>query len=278
MGFADTMFGGSKTPSYLKDLNKHGAQFQKDQMNANRDNWDNALNYSQMGADTDIGYNTATGGFLNSNPYIDQVVNNTTNQIMDKYNNSYIPQAMSDFAGSGRYGSGLMQENMKNMQKQLNQDIGNAANNIYSNNYNQERSYMENAQNRLGQQYDMLNRNAQYSNILNGGQANVNTNYQDNKMGLLEQIGGISNAVGSTAGAIGGLMALSDERSKENIEKVGRLDNGLKVYKYNYKGDNKTQIGLIAQEVQEKNPEAVGKIGIGDWLGVNYDLATERAA
>lgn len=66
----------------------------------------------------------------------------------------------------------------------------------------------------------------------------------------------------------------SDERVKENIEQVGELDNGLKVYKYNYKGDPRTQIGLIAQEVEKDNPEAVTELG-GTKM-VNYDEATKE--
>lgn len=65
---------------------------------------------------------------------------------------------------------------------------------------------------------------------------------------------------------------LSDARSKENIKAVGRLDNGLTVYCFNYIGSPMPQIGLIAQEVMQVNPEAVmeGKDGL---LRVNYALA-----
>lgn len=63
----------------------------------------------------------------------------------------------------------------------------------------------------------------------------------------------------------GGLFSLagkamplfSDERLKENIEIVGHTDDGLKIATYNYKGTDKPQIGLIAQDVASKKPEAV---------------------
>ena len=70
-----------------------------------------------------------------------------------------------------------------------------------------------------------------------------------------------------------GGMAMSDKRLKENIRPVGKLDNGLTVYAFNYKGQDVTQIGLIAQEVAEVIPEAV-KEGEDGFLRVNYDLAT----
>lgn len=85
--------------------------------------------------------------------------------------------------------------------------------------------------------------------------------------------GGASLGGGLLKGLIG-----SDERMKENIQEVGELHDGQKVHAYNYKGDPRTQIGLLAQEVAQTKPEAVGALGIGDLLGVNYAKATEDAA
>lgn len=55
----------------------------------------------------------------------------------------------------------------------------------------------------------------------------------------------------------------SDKRLKENLKKVGSLANGLNVYVGNYKKetglDTRPQLFLLAQEVKEKHPEAVGK-------------------
>lgn len=80
----------------------------------------------------------------------------------------------------------------------------------------------------------------------------------------------------SALGNIGQFLGISDERAKENIEEVGRLKDGQKVYRYNYKGDPTTHIGLIAQEVEDKHPEAVGSFG--GLKTVNYDAATRDAA
>mgnify|MGYP001605284595 CR=1 FL=1 len=64
----------------------------------------------------------------------------------------------------------------------------------------------------------------------------------------------------------------SDERLKENIHEVGELYDGKPVYRYNYKGDPTTQIGLLSQEVEKDQPEAVYHInGMG---AVDYDAAT----
>jgi len=54
--------------------------------------------------------------------------------------------------------------------------------------------------------------------------------------------------------------AASDINVKENISQVGILDNGLPVYLFNYKGNNTPQIGLMAQDVEKVNKDAVKEI------------------
>ena len=54
--------------------------------------------------------------------------------------------------------------------------------------------------------------------------------------------------------------AASDIRVKENISQVGTLDNGLPVYLFNYKGSHTPQIGLMAQDVEQVNDDAVVEI------------------
>lgn len=84
------------------------------------------------------------------------------------------------------------------------------------------------------------------------------------------------NALGSIASAAA--LAFSDKRLKENLKKVGTLDNGLKVYVGNYKKetglDTKPQLFLVAQEVEKEKPEAVEKVD--GYLAVNYKKAVEK--
>ena len=86
------------------------------------------------------------------------------------------------------------------------------------------------------------------------------------------QSSGIGSALGSLAGIAGGMMMMSDERVKENIEPVGETYDGQEIIKYNLKGDPKTQIGLSAQETAKRRPEAVAR-GRDGLLRVNYDRA-----
>ncbi|SFM62567.1 tail fiber domain-containing protein [Methylobacterium pseudosasicola] len=99
-------------------------------------------------------------------------------------------------------------------------------------------------------------------------------------LGLGTSLLGLGTGAGnSTLGGtlLGGLFG-SDERLKEDIRPVGELHDGQPVYAYRYKGDPRTQIGLLAHEVAEKNPDAVGPIGLGDLLGVDYGKATDKSA
>ncbi len=86
----------------------------------------------------------------------------------------------------------------------------------------------------------------------------------------------IMGGVGALANIAGALPMPSDKRAKENIEAVGTLNDGQTVYRYNFKGDPKTQIGLLAQEVEQRNPGAVTEVkGL---KMVDYRDATEDAA
>lgn len=74
-----------------------------------------------------------------------------------------------------------------------------------------------------------------------------------------------------------GMMLLSDERLKENLKPVAKLENGLTVYIGNYKEetglDTRPQLFLIAQEVQKVNPDAVGEKD--GYLAVDYKEAVK---
>src|SRR5262245_135280 len=89
--------------------------------------------------------------------------------------------------------------------------------------------------------------------------------------------GTATTSQGKGAGSIIGsglsLMAMaSDERVKENERIIGHTFDGQKIYKFNYKGDPRSQIGLMAQDVEQDHPEAVHTRGDGVKM-VNYDQA-----
>jgi Chaperone of endosialidase len=91
-----------------------------------------------------------------------------------------------------------------------------------------------------------------------------------------------SNILGALMGGAGlGLSAYSafggsDARIKEGIKPVGKLNDGQTVYSYRFLGSPKTEIGLLAQEVEKRHPEAVVTHPSGVKM-VHYGMATANA-
>ena len=103
---------------------------------------------------------------------------------------------------------------------------------------------------------------------------------QNAMMGGLFGLGGAA-LMGPFGGALGPGMktasgwALSDRRVKTDIKKVGKLDSGLPIYKYRYKGGGLQQLGVMAQDVEKVQPEAVADIG--GVKAVDYAAVTASA-
>ena len=79
----------------------------------------------------------------------------------------------------------------------------------------------------------------------------------------------------STSTTTGGGGFFSDKRLKENVKEVGKTNDDQPIYRFNYKGDPRTQIGLMAQDVEKSHPDAVGLAG--GYKTVDYKKATEDA-
>lgn len=99
--------------------------------------------------------------------------------------------------------------------------------------------------------------------------AAIIANYDNAK---LNSWGQSQAAMGSAIGGIGGLFSLSDPDAKTDKKKIGETDSGLGLYKFKYKGNDKVQIGLMADEVEKRTPKAVRRRPDG-LREVNYGLA-----
>lgn len=70
-----------------------------------------------------------------------------------------------------------------------------------------------------------------------------------------------SSGVGALLGAVAGkaisALPFSDERVKEGAIPVGKTFDGQTIYRYRLKGQEAEQIGLMAQEVEQRDPSAV---------------------
>lgn len=76
------------------------------------------------------------------------------------------------------------------------------------------------------------------------------------------------NGVGAVGSTVGG-WAFSDERLKTDKQEVGETPGGTPVYTYRMKGSPMMQMGVMAQELKKKQPEAVAKTPSG-FLAVDY--------
>ncbi len=101
----------------------------------------------------------------------------------------------------------------------------------------------------------------------------VNNQYNQQVAQSNAMAGGLFGLLGSglTAG-----IKYSDRRLKENVRRVGWLDNGLPVYSYNLIGSPVFELGVMADEVETIHPEAVHTQPNGIKM-VDYQRATEAA-
>lgn len=104
----------------------------------------------------------------------------------------------------------------------------------------------------------------------------INQDFQ-NQMALYQQqqasLGGLMGGIGSIFGA------LSDERAKKDIKPTGKL-MGHNIYEFRYKGQGNgtpKTVGVMAQEVERKRPDAV-TTGPDGLKRVNYGLLFRKAA
>jgi hypothetical protein len=87
----------------------------------------------------------------------------------------------------------------------------------------------------------------------------------------------IAMGTGALSGSTtSGTSSISDRRAKHDVHEIGRTFDGQPIYNFKYNGDDRTQIGLMAQDVEKRHPEAVGLAG--GMKTVDYDKATREAA
>ena len=101
----------------------------------------------------------------------------------------------------------------------------------------------------------------------------INSNFNQQQQNYQTQLQQQNALMGGLFGlGAAGVYKYSDRRLKKNIKKVGKTDDGQNIYSYKYKGSDEPQMGLMAQEVAKKRPDAVMKTPSGA-LAVNYDRA-----
>lgn len=123
-------------------------------------------------------------------------------------------------------------------------------------------------------QWDYINR---YMASLNGGYpgGTSTSSGTSTQQRPTDTFGSIFGGAMSGLGAIGSFLPMfgfSDADLKENIVPVGETYDGQPLYFYNYKGDSTPQVGLMAQDVEQRDPSAVAMHPSG-FKVVNYTKA-----
>lgn len=211
-----------------------------------------------MGALSDMLTPEGQYGYLESNPMFQAAVDYTGDQLK------------ASGAAAGRFNSGgTVDQLFKNYLATGETFIGNQFNRLLtpvqigqSSAAGQAANIMNTGQNVAGIYGNQGN--IASANLIN--RANINNQQSQQNMSMLSGalMGGIgTNAMrgyaegGGWQGALLGGMMACDERLKENIERVGETDDGIPLYKFNYKGDGHVFFGPMAQEVEQVKPWAV---------------------
>lgn len=119
--------------------------------------------------------------------------------------------------------------------------------------------------------------NTDYAGMVQQNYQNRLAAYQQKQDNFNKMLGGMFGIAGAAAGnpEMAKLM-FSDRRLKTDIEKVGKTDDGQNIYSYRYRGDKRMHLGLMAQEVEKKTPEAV--VDVGGFKAVDYSKALHLGA
>lgn len=207
-------------------------------------------------------------GDVLSGKYLDPSNNTALQSILDRTARDVTGNVNSQFSQAGRYGSAAHTD-------VLSRNLAEAENSVLADQYNRERTMMDQAASAAPQQqasslaqllqaagvgaelpYTGTNALAsQLSALFSGG-----TQKQSNG------IGGIMQGLGSAAS---GAAMFSDRRLKSNIVKVGEFEDGLGQYEWTYIWGGPRQAGVMADEVARLRPWALGP-EIAGFATVNY--------
>lgn len=213
----------------------------------------------------------------------------------------------SQMSGAGRYGSGAHSSVMAKqlgetatnaLSNQYNQDVQNMMNAnklVDSANYNQlaaANDYYQGQGNALLNALkasSILDQNSQQKLDAARQQWSEDDNRGWNRLAMLlnaaqgaagnygtttakqttKQSNGLLDSLGKGVGIVSSLFGLSDIRAKENIEFFGK-HNGYTLYDFNYIGNPQRYRGVMAQDVQKINPDAVATNPENGLMMVDY--------
>lgn len=209
------------------------------------------------------------GDYLSGNPYLQGIIDDTNSSVSDQVN--------ALFSKAGQTGS-------SRQIGELGKQLASAENNLRYTNYSDEQDRIANAITQATSLNDATNSNLATQLALGSGLTSIGTDAANSYANAIASLWGNNTTTtqktsGSIAGGLGGLLSaaasaktaglFSDERLKTDIRKVGEEPDGLGVYEYRYIWGGPVQRGVMAQEVANIRPWALGAEKAG-FMTVNY--------
>ena len=262
-----------------------------------------------LGGARDVGPLTQSQIGYYQNPYTQAVVNPTV-QALQQQQGQQLAQQQAEAIKGGAFGGDRANLQRSQLQGQQNLALGQAIAPLYQQGYGQAVQTAQTQQGvvasdlarqmQAGQQVAGLGTGAQQASLqgaqaqLAAGQVGQQTQqaqdtaqYQQflQERGYPFQVAQFLANIAMGTGALSGSTTsgtqtapggfFSDKRLKDDVREIGETHDGQPIYSYKYKGDDRTQIGLMAQDVEKKHPDAVGLMG--GYKTVDYKKATEGA-
>lgn len=183
----------------------------------------------QMGADptvnpyTSLMGSTASGGFLNGNPWLDQQYDRAASAVTRNYRDAVKPGIDSQFINSGMYGSELWQNAQDSARDQLGRSLEGMAGSMYGQNYQQERDRMMGAASGIQGAFDSsLNRGLNAAGLSNSAFANE----RNNMMTAMGMAPGLAQADYADFDRLMGVGNQVQQQAQGNImDQVGRWNH-----------------------------------------------------
>ena len=193
----------------------------------------------------------------NNREIAQEAVDNMNRQYQTDFQNQLLAPALSK--------GWLRGSTAQDVATVANQDYQNRRYNLVNEELNRQQQNLANNLANYLTMYDMAKGTTGLSNSLNSQIANFQLQAQ--KANQADATSRFNAVVGAIGEAAPDQITISDIRAKENIEKLDEV-NGINIYKFDYINGEKDQVGVIAQEMQEKCPECV--VTKGEYLAVDY--------
>jgi hypothetical protein len=242
-------------PYILENLKQQQAVFQESQPELMKAAADQRATYGRLAPGAEAGIVGAqnlvnrnlSGANLTANPYLDAILGQTRENVTGRVGD--------EFGSAGRFGGGMHAAI-------LGRELADAENRARYGDYAQERSYQQDAigqaQGLMGGSQSLLNNAAELPWIgvqaANGAVRQASGGYGTQ---TTSQKPGMGQMLLGAAGAGLNAWMASDWRLKSGVELIGRLRDGLKVYRWTYLWGEKAT-GVMAHEVAVKRPWALG--------------------